>query len=399
MCTVSFDKKLLNITIRNLYLRLDLTSPVYCSSGTVCHVSPSQQTVIGTTMGASFGIAFRQRNFKGALLYKLQRKYAIKTGNLPNSSTESIKDTATNTYLLVVWEIGDHYHGHRVCLIECTDNFTWDEDKLWALHHQYIDQLYKNYNYVRSTWLTDDNTRIRTENDITFGSDYKVDITISEGTKLYYASRPIQIDPKRLVLSLSILIILIYTASLSIQPSFKLNIHNQCLHVDLASPTYVTSDGLECHRPPDHKVHAGDTMKFGFIISKPGDEAYGVLIYGLQRRWSHESTNIDKGTSSAVQILVVWRISGSKKLYVDTLLVEHDKGFDWNEDDLRELYSKNFDRFRLCPDSATETWLLDDNTALNTIFKIRNGGQLLNITISEVEKDNTRMPVHIDSER
>jgi hypothetical protein len=297
-------------------------------------------------MEASFGIALRQRNFKGALLYKLQRKYATITENLPNNSTEHIKDTATNMYLLVVWEIGDHYHGHRVCLIECTDEFAWDEDKLWALHHQYIDQLYEDYNYHTIICLTNDNILIRVRNSIVFESEYKVSIIISEGTELHLASRPIQIDPKRLVLSIPMLIVLIYTVSLSIQPSFKLNIHNRCLNVSLVSPMYATGDGLECYRPSDYKVFADGAARSDFIINKSEDASYGVLIYRLQEKRLHESSETSENTSSVTHLLVVWRISESKKLYTYVALVEHTKAFTWNRDKLNKLYHSNHDRPR-----------------------------------------------------
>jgi hypothetical protein len=107
-----------------------------------------------------------------------------------------------------------------------------------------------------------------------------------------------------------------------------------------------------------------------------------------------------KDTATVAQLLVVWEISESKKLYANTFLVEHDGGFDWDKNALEALlYHRNFDRSRLCPDSATETWLLNDNTALMTTVEIINEDCVLNITISEVEKDNnTRIPAHINSE-
>jgi hypothetical protein len=196
------------------------------------------------------------------------------------------------------------------------------------------------------------------------------------------------------------LIVLIYAVRLNIRPSFKLNIHNQCLDVDLVSPVYTTGHKSECHRAPDYKVRAGDMMHSGFILYKPGNKSNGALIYKLQRRQLHESTEIDKDTSNAFYILIIWRFSNSKKLYVDVLLIEHDKGFDWDKDNLEELYRKNDNWFRLCPDSATETWSLYGNTALITTFEIMNEDRILDITISEVKRDNcARMPARVDLER
>jgi hypothetical protein len=85
---ISFDKEALNITIRNQYSGLELTSPVYCSKNATCRVSPSQQIVTGSIMEASFGIVTMRKNFKGALLYKLRREHTTETSNQPNSSIE-----------------------------------------------------------------------------------------------------------------------------------------------------------------------------------------------------------------------------------------------------------------------------------------------------------------------
>jgi hypothetical protein len=202
MCIISFDKEALNITISNLHPDLELTSPVYFSNGTICHVSPSQKTDIDTVMKYSFETAFKQEDFKGILLYKLQGKYVNRTDNQPNSSTESIESTTTNVYLLAIWDIKNYDHGFHVCLMECVDDFTWDEDKLWALHDQYKYQFPKDYTFNISTWLMNDNTMMKIRHDVTYGSDYKLDIVISEGTEKYNMDKPVEIVPERLVLSL-----------------------------------------------------------------------------------------------------------------------------------------------------------------------------------------------------
>jgi hypothetical protein len=187
--------------------------------------------------------------------------------------------------------------------------------------------------------------------------------------------------------------------SLSIQSSVELRINNQCLNVNLVSPIHITGYRSEYYSAPGHRVYAGDAMRSGFIIDKSGNASYGALIYRLQRRQSHESTEIGKDTSSAAQLLVVWIISEFRP-YVDVLLVEHDKRFDWDKDNLKKFYDKNINHFRLFPDSATETWSLDGNVALITTSEIMNEGHLLNIVISEVERDNcVRVPARIDLER
>jgi hypothetical protein len=209
MYNISFAKETLSITIHNQYPGLELTSPVYCSSNTTYCVPSDQQTDTNNTMEASFGIDTKRGVFKGALLYELQRKCAIRTENRPNHSTAFIEDSTTNIYLLVVWDVINECADFPVCLLECTDDFTWDEDKLWTLRHQYNDILLKDYNYRTITWLIRGDTVIKTRRDIIYGSDYKLDIVISEETGKYFMDRSMKIDPERLVLSLSMSIILI----------------------------------------------------------------------------------------------------------------------------------------------------------------------------------------------
>jgi hypothetical protein len=297
-----------------------------------------------------------------------------------------------------IFNVEGYYDEFYACLIECTNDFTWDEDKLWTVRRQYMDQIRENYVNVYTMWLSNGEV-IKTGYNIIYESDYKLDIFISEGIGKYNMFKPMKIDPERLVLSLLMLIVLMYVFSLSIKPSVKLNIHNQCLNVDLESPIYINSNESECHRPPKYKVCTGDIMRSAFILESDDTFIGSVLIYNLQRKQTHEFTEFGKDTSSAVHLLVVCGTFKSK-LEADVLLVEHDKGFDWNKDALVKLYTEHSGRFRWFTDSATDIWSLDDNVTLMTTLKIINEDRVLNITISEAERDNNaRIPVYIDLER
>jgi hypothetical protein len=199
MCTVSFDKKALNVTIHNQHPNLELISPVYCSKNATCHISPNQQTDNDNIMEASFGIVSKQKSVKGALLYKLQRKCTTETDNQLDNSIVLIENTTTNMYLLVIWDVKDGYHGFRVCLIEFTDDLPWDEDMLWTLRHRYKRQFLENYKPTIITWLVHGDIVMKTRRDITFESDYKLNIGISERNRGYNMLKPMKIDPKRLV--------------------------------------------------------------------------------------------------------------------------------------------------------------------------------------------------------
>jgi hypothetical protein len=284
--------------------------------------------------------------------------------------------------------------------MECSADSAWDEDKLWALYCENGAQFYKNYHGSNiTTWLIHGGTVLTTRLYITYGSDYKLDIVLSEETGKYDIEEPINFDPERLVLSLLVLIVLIYAFSLTIEPVVKLNIYNQCLNVNLVSPIYIVANEFGCHRTPTHKVHAGDAMKSGFM-TLPDSASYGVLIYRLQRRQSPEATEICEDASDTIHLLVVWKFPEFEELYADVLLVEHAKGLEWNKDNLTSLYHKNINRFRLFSDSTTVTWSLDDNLALMTTFEITNEDRILDITISEAKRYNgTRAPAHIDLKR
>jgi hypothetical protein len=198
-------------------------------------------------------------------------------------------------------------------------------------------------------------------------------------------------------LLLSMLIVLMYDISLSIEPSLKLNIHNQCLSVNLVSPTYLIDYRSTCYIPPNYKVRTGSTMSSSFALKS--DYVTGVLTYRLQRKWSYVSTGIGKDTSNDVQLLVVWRTS-EYGLSADVLMIEHDKEFDWNESNLGKLYNKNMDQFRQCHNHAIEIWSLDDDVALMITSEIMNEDLILDITISELEKDNgARAPARIEPGR
>jgi hypothetical protein len=368
-----------------------------------------QQTGTSTLLEASFGVDSKKNDFKGALLYRLQRKYATRTGNYHNNSAAFIESIAANIYLLViwdvedgmVWDVEDGLSDFHVYLLECADKFTWDEDKLWALYKEYGYRFLMGYCHNLSTWLMHDGTVMKTRLDVAYGSDYKLSIFISEETRKYNMLKPIKINPKRLVLPPSMLIVLIYAVRLRIKSSFKLNIRNQCWNVGLVSPIYVTDVMLECYRPPKYEVYAGDTMKSGFMINNLNDESYGVLMYKLQRRQLHESTEISEDTSNVAHLLVVWEISEfSKELYADVLLVECDETFTWDEDELKKLYCENHDRLKEYNGVISNTWFMENSMTLKTTFSARvlKGSPELNISISEGRDDYVR-PLCIDTER
>jgi hypothetical protein len=199
----------------------------------------------------------------------------------------------------------------------------------------------------------------------------------------------------------------------------KLSINNQCLDIDLVSPTYRTYYDVKCYIPPARRVNAGDIMITGFIIGpKVGTDPThmmdrlasdlgmqevfcSALMYKLQKRRPYESTMSDEDkSSSTIHLLIVWKFIMSK-LHADMLLIKHDEELTWNRYNLGELNVEKTSRIRLQSNSATSTWSLDDNTALRTTFEITSNVDeyhILNINIDEVKKDkDAKIPAWIDS--
>src|SRR5690606_1084884 len=111
--------------------------------------------------------------------------------NQPDNSTASSKYIATNTYLLVVWDVNDY--GFYACLVNCAEDLTKDEDKLWALHYEYRHQFYELCDTNIITWLIHLGTAMKMRHDITYGSDYKLNIILSEGAGRYNMKEPMDI--------------------------------------------------------------------------------------------------------------------------------------------------------------------------------------------------------------
>jgi hypothetical protein len=194
--TASLTKEVVRITIYNLYPDLELASPVYFSNGAACHVSPNQQIDTNNTMKASFGVGFKQKRFKGTLLYKLQRKRATEPGNHLDIDIASIKDIEESIYFLVCWSVSSYGHDFCVRLIECDNDFAWDEDKLVALNDRYWRELRKDYKSSIMTWLMNDGTLMQTRLNVTYGLDYDLNIVISEGTWKRKMLEPITVNSK-----------------------------------------------------------------------------------------------------------------------------------------------------------------------------------------------------------
>jgi hypothetical protein len=136
---------------------------------------------------ASFGRNVTKKEFKNALMYRLQRKsHNANDQNVANNT----ENTLTNFQLLIVWTAYNDYSIHvNAVLVKYDDTIIWDEDKLrklCAIRHPL-------YNYYEVTWRLDNTTLLMTT-PMWSGYGRAFEIRISEATSRYNAMEPISIS-------------------------------------------------------------------------------------------------------------------------------------------------------------------------------------------------------------
>jgi hypothetical protein len=200
-------------------------------------------------------------------------------------------------------------------------------------------------------------------------------------------------------------IMLMYTVSLKLQLSSHITIHNQCLNTELAS-LVCFGNGAVYPKLSHQKMHIGIAMKTRFEINATQDSFEGALLYKLEKHSEEQSdadtlpTEVNRNATH-ICMLIAWKVEDSKS-FVHIALIEHAKEFTWNKYELKKLYNKNRGWLKEYDDTISDTWVMDGNMVLKTIFKIRGskGSFGLSIFISEEERDDYAMrPLHVDPER
>jgi hypothetical protein len=145
------------ITVHNQCSDFELVSPVYFGHNAIWLKPPCQKVDANTIISASFGKNAFQREFESALIYKLQRKRSLVSGNQSGTNDTSIENSSTSLQLLVMWMPGYEFYKFyvRVILINHSDAITWNEDKLKELYSVHF-ELFKDYYYVKNTWSSGD---------------------------------------------------------------------------------------------------------------------------------------------------------------------------------------------------------------------------------------------------
>jgi TRAP-type uncharacterized transport system substrate-binding protein len=187
--------------------------------------------------------------------------------------------------------------------------------------------------------------------------------------------------------------ILMYTISIEIQPTMKINIHNQCSNFKLKDKR-MFNNCLNWNRRPNDEVDA-NSMTSG-VSTSSWATFESIVIYRLQRK-SVESD--DQLKSTYTLLFIVWKSEGYKKFSVFVQLIDCDKTFSWRKIDQEEYYQRYASQLSTYTGPVKDTWLLSDGTVLMTKldlgFMQRDG--VLTVTISNgVKDDHTKIPKLID---
>jgi hypothetical protein len=197
-----------------------------------------------------------------------------------------------------------------------------------------------------------------------------------------------------------------YTVSFDLQLPLCITVYNQCLRTEFVLLAYF-GNGIVCPKLSHQQmeIEIDTTTEIQFKINATQDEFEGVLLYELRicSVWPHPGVLTARSVTkpTRIQMLIVWK----KERFThsaNVMLLENARSFEWNENKLRKLYDKNYDRLKGYNDAISEAWLIDDNKVLRTAFEVRNLKRTpeLIICIHEEEEYTYAMrPLWFDEER
>jgi hypothetical protein len=189
---------------------------------------------------------------------------------------------------------------------------------------------------------------------------------------------------------------LTHAISFKLQPTMKVNIHNQCSDFELTEGECF-SDSANWYEEPDWEVIAGNMMKADLI---PFRAAFGgILIYELRRKHINP---YDRPGSTLTLLFIAWKSESHKKFCVLIRLIECNIWPYWFNFKPEEYYQRYANQLCAYTDPIKDTWLLPDGamimTRLELDFTQRDG--VLNIIISEsISDEYTRKTEWINLKR
>jgi hypothetical protein len=182
-----------------------------------------------------------------------------------------------------------------------------------------------------------------------------------------------------------------------LQSPISLNILNSREDINLTSPVYFIHGG-KWHVVPDKKIDAIGAMSNYLEFDSGQGILEGALVYKIQRKHA-ESGKFIQDKSKRIQLLVAWHVDRTKGSNVRTLLVEHDKGFNWNKDKLRRLYQKYWHPLDAGVDFVGSNWLLDNAAMSTATVYVSNGDYRWDIFIHKRKEVAIERPLWLDAER
>jgi hypothetical protein len=110
-------------------------------------------------------------------------------------------------------------------------------------------------------------------------------------------------------------------------------------------------------------------------------ESVGTLMYNLQRKNTNQPNEEE---ATYIWFVVVWEINSSREFCVVSLLIEHDKGYFWNIDNIVKLIN-HYKLFNIQYGPIEEIYLIYDNVVLMTSLNVSCEAECykLEITIFE----------------
>jgi hypothetical protein len=162
-----------SLNIHNQYQNINLTSPVYFIHGGKWNVVPDQKVDVNAVMRNYIEFDSGQDILEGALVYRIQRKHA--------KYDEFVQDGSKNIQLLVGWYV-EHTKELDVRAVLVEHEKELNEDKVMRLHQKYWHSLKMRTLFIRSSWLLDDTTALKTTIKVMNGG-CKWDIFITEEIK------------------------------------------------------------------------------------------------------------------------------------------------------------------------------------------------------------------------
>jgi hypothetical protein len=184
------------ITIHNQCSNNKLVSPIYFGNGAVCPRLSKQRVNIGAKMEAHFEINTKHE-FEVALLFKLQT-CSKRRRNMNKLTVKTNDGEADCVYMLVACKVKDSKLFLHVTLVEHTEEFAWNKDRLKKLYDENHSWL-KEYDSTKSyTWFMNNNIALKTTFKVrNLKRALELDMYVSEKKRDCHAVRPLDINIKR----------------------------------------------------------------------------------------------------------------------------------------------------------------------------------------------------------